>query len=165
VYRLLEQELGYVRISKPGTVHLSEQPTLVEVHPHACFVVGLGWVPQNKETLSGQLERAAYFMASAQWGETSLKGEVLPRPDLLAHLGNQLGSTSWGQIRSQGIRLDSLHHDILDSLAGLITLIQCFEGGAFGLGDPDEGVIVLPGEPKVSYSRAEWKADLTDVRH
>lgn len=50
LYSLL-QDVGYGLLDTPGTI----QPVskmMFEVHPHASFVVGLGWIPQNKQTLA-----------------------------------------------------------------------------------------------------------------
>ena len=155
LYAALCDELGYSRLSVPGPVATPNRPTLVEIYPYAGFVVGLGWKPLPKESLSGQLERASFLLQAATWNGKPLTGEPLPRPDTLSVLSQQLSRATWEEIRETGITLRSFGHDVLDSVVGLVTLIRLLEGHACAVGDPDEGMIVVPGRLNARYSPLE----------
>jgi len=147
LYARLQSELGYALWKKPGVVSVSDRPTLIEVFPHACFVAGLGWIPQNKNLLGGQLERVAYLLEAAKRDGRSMNGTCLPATTMIEQFGGLLAGVNWDSIRISGIRLPKVRHDVLDAIAGLVTAIKAIEGAAFAVGDEEEGVIVLPKAP------------------
>lgn len=141
--------MGYRLWDTPGAVTLPQGwRTVLEIHPHACFVVGLGWIPQDKKNLAGQLERTAYLREAAALRGQPLVGDPIPANDVLTRIGNKLLASSWQAIRAQGISLPPLPHDRLDALGGLVTVIAAVEGRAFAVGETEEGVIVVPREPQ-----------------
>lgn len=147
LYHRLQNELGYALWDQPGPVKIENQKTMFEVHPHACFVVGLGWIPAKKATFSGQLERAAYLQKALPAESADVCGECLPSGNLLQEFAQQLKQASWQAIRDYGLSLPSLSPDLLDALGGLVTALRTRTGAAFAVGDPSEGVIVLPETP------------------
>ena len=139
LYSLL-QESGYALLDTPGPVSRTERLTF-EVHPHASFVVGLGWIPQSKDTLAGQLERAAYLRKECRELGISTAGTLLDT-DQLQRLKSI--KATWKSIVEGGIVLPSLSHDQLDAMAGLITAVHVYRGGAVAVGHRGDGVIVVP---------------------
>jgi predicted nuclease with RNAse H fold len=143
------ERMGFNVWDQPGPVHLPDAGrTVIEVHPHACFVIGLGWIPQDKRSFVGQLERAAYLRQTSKLQRKNLQGAFFPGEDLLTHIADRLTATSWQTICAKGITLPALPHDVLDALGGLVTTIACVEGQAFAIGEPEEGVIVVPRKPQ-----------------
>jgi len=152
IYGRLQGELDYRLWRQPGRPQSQDGRTLIEVHPHASFVVGLGWIPHKKTTLAGQLERLAYLLAEAErlgirLEDCGLSGEAL------AEAGSSLQRATWESIRAQGLHLPQLSHDLLDALAGLVTACLATRGRAFAVGEPEEGVIVVPEEPRGHYKK------------
>ncbi|MEW4565784.1 DUF429 domain-containing protein [Bremerella sp. JC770] len=148
---LLLQNQGYSLLDTPGRVQ-SESSITLEVHPHASFVVGLGWIPQTKSTLAGLLERAAYLRRESQ--ELKLSVEDTPlATDQLQFLKDI--DTTWESIADEGIALPSISHDQLDAMAGLVTAIRAQRGEAEAVGHQDDGVIVLP--KPLSDTPYQWK--------
>jgi hypothetical protein len=125
---------------------------IIEVHPHASFVVGLGWIPQIKKTLAGQLERAAYLRKECRALGITTEGTILEIDQL-----QQLLSTTatWDTIVSNGIVLPSLSHDQLDATVGLTTVVRAMCGDAVAVGHQEDGVIVVP--KPLSDSPYQWK--------
>jgi hypothetical protein len=151
VYERLKSDLKYSLWNKPGQVRIRQLPTVIEVHPHACIVVGLGWIPQLKTCLAGQLERTAYLLEAGRAGGKAWEGNCLPRTSLLRDVMRAMSKMTWDTIRAGGLSRIGMSHDLLDSLAGLATVVRAAEGHAFAVGDQSEGVIVLPGSPEASY--------------
>lgn len=131
---------GYSLLETAGRVAPSNR-MVMEVHPHAAFVVGLGWVPQLKETLAGLLERAAFLRREFRELELSAADSLL-EVDQLRQL-NEI-NTTWDRIADEGITLPSLSHDQLDAIAGLVTAVRVQRGDAEAVGHPEDGVIVIP---------------------
>jgi hypothetical protein len=143
---------GYKYWEEPGPVNVrSGERRLIEVHPHACFVVGLGWVPHSKATLAGLLERAAYLEQQGAKVEGGIVGTCWPSKAVLGDLRDALSKTTWESITGIGCHLPTLDHDTLDALAGLLTALACLNGTSFAVGEPEEGVIVLPSKPLEKY--------------
>lgn len=150
LYSLL-QARSYRLLDAPGSAQ--PPPKLVfEVHPHASFVVGLGWIPQKKQSLAGQLERAAYLRR-----ECSQLGITVDETPLAIDQLKQLQKTAatWDTVREDGISLPSISHDQLDAIAGLTTALRASKGHAVAVGHQDDGVIVLPQE--LADSAYQWK--------
>ncbi len=156
VFDRLKRDFGYSLWNHPGTVIPAAERTLIEVHPHASFVVGLGWIPQVKDSVPGQLERIAYLLKAVRQGEKLWTGEAIPPVTFLQTLVTDLQGLTWDSIREQGVSIRGESHDKLDALAGLVTAARARERTAHAVGDPSEGVIVLPAKPHSSY-RAKRK--------
>jgi predicted nuclease with RNAse H fold len=156
VYGALQAK-GYRLWDQPGPVRVAgEEPRIIEVHPHACFVVGLGWIPPDKKGLAGHLVRAAYLRRHGILGDEPLRGECWPREDMLVQLARALEDATWEKLCSDGLRIPDIDHDLIDALGGLLTAIRFAEGHAFAVGEVEEGVILLPREPtpiKEPYTR------------
>jgi predicted nuclease with RNAse H fold len=150
LYSLLQDE-GYSLLDQPGRV-VARTRIAFEVHPHASFVVGLGWIPQKKSTLAGLLERAAFLRREFKELELSVNGTLLA-DDQLQHLKEI--DTRWDSIANDGIVLPSLSHDQLDALAGLVTAVRVQRGEAEAIGHQDDGVIVIP--KPLSETPYQWK--------
>jgi len=136
--------LGYSLWETPGKVSLKPGTKYVlEVHPHACFVVGLGWIPQTKSSLAGQFERIAYLKHEAQLLDLDMNATPIDRK-VLDELNAAL--SDWDKIRSEGLDFPEISHDELDSIAGLFTAINAIRGEAFATGYEVDGVIVTPSE-------------------
>jgi predicted nuclease with RNAse H fold len=143
VYEMLTA-LGYNLLDEPGRTSVIEGAnTVVEVHPHASFVVGLGWIPQTKQNLAGQFERLAYLRNECAELQIDCC-ETFMGTDLLQSL-HELDVT-WDQILLHGIRLPEISHDRLDAVVGLTTAIRAIRGEAFAVGQTSDGVIVVPRE-------------------
>jgi hypothetical protein len=151
VYDRLKKDFGYKLYDRPGSVQLGGERVLLEVHPHASYVVGLGWIPQAKDSVPGQLERIAYLLDAARQGEKPWIGKAMPPATFLRTLVSDLQRLTWDIIREKGVRIAGESHDKLDALAGLVTVAKAREGTAYAVGDPGEGVIVLPAKPCSSY--------------
>jgi hypothetical protein len=152
VYDRLKKDFGYKLYDRTGAVKLGEERVLIEVHPHACYVVGLGWIPQDKGSVPGQLERIAYLLGAARNGDKPWVGQAMPPVRFLETLVSDLQGLTWDIIRDKGVKIAGESHDKLDALAGLVTAAKAREGTSYAVGDPAEGVIVLPAEPASSYS-------------
>tara|TARA_R110000868_G_scaffold164672_1_gene397430 strand:+ start:11272 stop:12063 length:792 start_codon:yes stop_codon:yes gene_type:complete len=150
LYTLL-QDKQYRLLDTPGKVAPAKQLTF-EVHPHASFVVGLGWIPQSKQTLAGLLERAAYLRKECSQLGITTTGTLLEFDQL-----NELKSVTatWDSIVNDGIALPSLSHDQLDAIAGLITAVYVKRGEAHAIGHQDDGVIVIP--KPLADTPYQWK--------
>ena len=129
-------ELGYKLWTSEGPVRISDVPAVIEVHPHASFVVGLGWIPVPKDSIGGQLERIAYLLDSLTWQGHPLSGTCLPSPETLQNLCQCLQNATWKSIRKSGIKIPAPTHDLIDCLGGLATALSCLAGNAYALGDP-----------------------------
>lgn len=157
VYDRLKKDFDYRLHNQPGPVQLkAEERVVIEVHPHASFVVGLGWIPQVKDSVPGQIERIAHLLDAGKQGEEPWTGEAMPPATFLKTLVTDLQELTWASIREKGVSIAGESHDKLDALAGLVTAARAQEGTAYAVGDPGEGVIVLPGKPRSSY-RAKRK--------
>lgn len=141
----------YRLLDTPGKVVPAKRLTF-EVHPHASFVVGLGWIPQSKQTLAGLLERAAYLRKECSQLGIATAGTLLEF-DQLHEL--QSVAATWDSIVNDGIVLPSLSHDQLDAIAGLITAVHLSRGDAFAVGHQDDGVIVIP--KPLTDTPYQWK--------
>lgn len=149
LYEALTAE-GYVVWDAPGLAHVGPitSRTILEVHPHACFVVGLGWIPQDKQTLAGQLERCAWLARSTHGLAVAEDAHgLLPSDETRRELARRIGETSWESIATSGIDLPAFSHDRLDALAGLVTAVEFASCRAHAIGEPEEGVIVVPASP------------------
>lgn len=136
--------LGYKLWENPGTVSLKpETKYVLEVHPHACFVVGLGWIPQTKSSLAGQIERIAYLKHESRLLGLDMNATSIDRK-VLDELNTAL--SDWDRIRSNGLDFPEISHDELDSIAGLFTAINAIRGEAFATGYEVDGVIVTPSK-------------------
>lgn len=134
---------GFKLVDQPGTIQAEDEPTMLEVHPHACFVVGLGWIPQTKSGLAGQIERVAYLRQECLTHGLDVS-ETFLAEDQLEPLKS--ADVTWESIVNNGIRLPVVSHDQLDATAGLLTAIRAKEGKAFGVGVNEDGIIVVPNE-------------------
>ena len=142
--------MNYNLWDTPGVPTLAPN-MMLEVHPHASVVVGLGWIPQRKQTLAGQLERAAYLRRECHELDIAVEGTLLA-VDQLAQLQGVV--TTWDTIVADGINLPLLSHDQLDAIAGLTTVVRAVRGDAFAVGHQDDGVIVVPQElADLAYER------------
>lgn len=150
LYSLL-QDVGYGLLDTPGSIQSSAK-MMVEVHPHASFVVGLGWIPQSKQTLAGQLERAAYLRKECRELGMSVS-ETLLEIDQLQQL--QRTHATWDSITRDGVSLPSLSHDQLDAIVGLTTAVRVMRGEAVAVGHREDGVIVVPRQ--LAESPYQWK--------
>ncbi len=147
IYDQLIQEQQYQIWDTPGLVNLryGQARVLVEVYPHASFVVGIGARPANKKTLPGQLERIAWLLRVSEEKGLNFTGDVWPDPLILKQCQDSFSTTTWQNILEQDVRLPNLPtHDTVDSLAGLLTACLCLDGTATAVGESEEGVIVLP---------------------
>ncbi len=151
LYSLLAKT-GYELLDKPGPVETRTTPMMLEVHPHACFVVGLGWRPQTKKALGGQLERAAYLRQECGNLGIRVSGTLLEE-DQLQLLSNV--SVNWDSVLEYGIQLPVISHDQLDAIVGLMTAVRASRGMAVAVGEPADGVIVLPSE--LTEAAYTWK--------
>lgn len=148
IYNGIRRKFDYHLYETPGPVCLKNGVrTLVEVHPHACFVIGLGWIPKKKTTLAGQLERIAYLRKLRSEYDVQIDAVYLPEDNILSSFQEFFRSTDFDAIARSGLALPSFSHDLLDALVGLDTVIRCMDGTAYGVGESDEGVIVVPQEP------------------
>ena len=141
-------ELGYMLWDTPGpvsTVGAGVDRIAIEVHPHACFVVELGWIPQLKISLGGCLERIACLR---EWGRRT----GVRIGDAYDHILDELGNLSWQQILERGAPA-AISHDKLDALAAALTARASAAAptSAFAVGHKADGVLVLPAEPVTSY--------------
>jgi len=150
LYSLLTGK-GYFLLDTPGSVK-STGKVVLEVHPHASFVVGLGWIPQNKQTFAGQLERLAYLRRECRDLGISIDKTMLAE-DQLGQLKNT--SATWETIFEDGVTLPEISHDQLDAIAGLTTAIRAKRGDAVAIGHQGDGVIVVPR--KLSETPYQWK--------
>lgn len=150
LYSLLQGK-GYSLLDTPGHVK-STGKNVLEVHPHASFVVGLGWIPKSKQTLAGQLERIAYLRRECHELGISIDKTMLAEDQL-----GQLKKTTatWETIVMDGVTLPEISHDQLDAIAGLTTVIRAIRGDAVAIGHQDDGVIVVPRKPSETPYR--WK--------
>jgi len=141
-------DAGYMLWDAPGpvsTIASGIGRVAVEVYPHACFVVMLGFVPQLKISLGGCLERIACARA---WGET-LGISIGSGYDQML---DELRGLSWERILASGAPA-AISHDKLDALAAALTAKMCTADPAvaFAVGSKADGVIVLPRAPAESY--------------
>lgn len=141
-------DLGYMLWDTPGpvsTVGSGVDRIALEVYPHACFVVKLGFIPQIKISLGGCLERIACLRA---WGHTV----GVSIGDSYDHLLSELEGLSWQRILTSGAPA-AISHDKLDALAAALTAkaSTASPAVAFAVGHKADGVIVLPCEPAASY--------------
>lgn len=149
LYSLL-RGIGFGVVESPGKV-AAPPKSVIEVHPHASFVVGLGWIPQSKRTLAGQLERAAYLRKECADLTLTCEGTPLAVDQLFLLQGV---SSAWASIVTDGIDLPLLSHDQLDAMVGLTTAVRSMQGEAIAVGDPGDGVIVVPRQlGDASYKR------------
>ena len=139
LYSLL-RSAEYSVLDDPGKVEPIKR-FVIEVHPHASFVVGLGWIPQSKQTLAGQLERSAYLRKECSDLGLSFDGTLLSIDQLQLLQGL---TATWDSIVTEGICLPLLSHDQLDAIVGLTTAIRALRGEAVAVGHQSDGVIVLP---------------------
>jgi hypothetical protein len=139
--------LGYMLWDTPGpvsTIGSGIDRVTIEVYPHACFVVRLGWIPQLKTSLGGCLER----MACLRGWAAELGINLGARDSVL----QQIGDLSWERIAREGAPR-FVSHDKLDALAAALTAkVAANEpASAFALGRKADGVIVLPLPPAGTY--------------
>ena len=130
LYALMVQ-LGYALLETPGETERDESLRMMEVHPHASFVVGLGWIPQTKKSLAGQLERAAYLRKECESLGIDASGTPLS-DDQLQELAAV--SSNWNAIAENGITLPEISHDELDAMVGLTTAVRAIRGEAYAVG-------------------------------
>lgn len=152
LYDQLEDELGYQRLLYDGPVDQSKRKLLIEVHPHASFVVGIGHVPHKKQTLAGIVERVSHLVKTTKSLGLEWQG-LWPGQHLLDSWSRWLtGIRSGGEeftdreLFRHCMDLPLGTHDVLDCFAGLLTARCCIEGLAHAVGEHAEGVIVLPSE-------------------
>lgn len=140
-------DLGYMLWDTPGavsTIRAGVDRIAIEVHPHACFVVRLGFIPQLKISLGGCLERIACLRA---WGH-ELGVQIGPGYDQIL---SELGSLSWETILERGAP-PQISHDKLDALAAALTAkVSAAEPGGWAVGHRADGVLVLPATPAAAY--------------
>jgi len=152
IYEALEK-LGYKRWVSPGQVQLdSNQHWLIEIHPHACFAVGAGYILPEKVSLAGYFTRIAYLQKAASELGWKLTGQAWPGSAWLEQLATTLkGFIDGGACLAPEQALRSLlpvlpvGHDLLDCLVGIITAGRAIAGHAHAVGETRDGVIVLPG--------------------
>ena len=128
LYRRL-RELGF-EFFRQGEA--AEGPTLLEVHPHACFAALLGRRPLAKATLEGRLQRQmGLYVEGLDLANPLHVLEEVSRHHLLA-----------GELPLEGLR----SHDELDALVAAFTafLVHQRPARVAQVGDPDEGLITLP---------------------
>lgn len=136
------RELGYRLIDEPGTTMTRcDSKAVIEIHPHASFVVGLGWIPQTKGNLAGQFERLAYLRHECEQLRIDCTDTIISA-DALQVL-RQLDVT-WEHIRINGIKLPRISHDSLDAVVGVTTVLRAVRGEAYAVGHKADGVIVVP---------------------
>jgi hypothetical protein len=144
-------DLGYMLWDTPGpvsTIGAGVDRIAIEVHPHACFVVKLGWIPQLKISLGGCLERIACLRA---WGR-ELGVQIGASYDQLL---TELGTLSWESILERGAP-PQISHDKLDALAAALTAkVSASAPGACAIGHRADGVLVLPVAPAAAYRSRE----------
>lgn len=107
-------------------------PTMIEVHPHACYGTLLGRRPLQKTSLEGRLQRQMVLY---------VEGLDVTNP---VHV---LEEISRHHLMTGELPLDGLYsHDALDALVGAYTafLIHQRPGRTSQVGDPAEGLITLP---------------------
>jgi predicted nuclease with RNAse H fold len=150
LYSLLQGK-GYFLLDTPGPVK-STAKGVFEVHPHASFVVGLGWIPQSKQTLAGQFERLAYLRRECRDLGISI-GKTMLTEDQLGQLKET--TATWETIVVDGLTLPEISHDQLDAIAGLTTAIRAIRGDGVAIGHQGDGVIVVPR--KLSETPYQWK--------
>lgn len=143
---------GFKLVDEPGKIQTKDEPAILEVHPHACFVVGLGWIPQTKSGLAGQLERLAYLRQECLARKLDLSETFLDE-DQLKELTSL--EVTWESLVTDGIQLPVVSHDQLDATVGLLTALRATEGTAFGVGVNEDGIIVVPD--KLSDVPYTWK--------
>ena len=104
IYEALQRSaVTYGLWDRAGRVQVvSTDYVLVEVHPHACFTVGLGWIPPLKTTLSGQISRDAYLLQWAATRHRALSGPHWPSPDYLSDCAGRFARASWEDIVQEG---------------------------------------------------------------
>jgi predicted nuclease with RNAse H fold len=110
----------------------ADGPTIIEVHPHACFAVLLGHRPLAKASLEGRLQRQMTLY---------IEGVDVANP---LHV---LEEISRHHLLSGELPLEGLHsHDELDALIAAYTafLVHQKPTRLIQLGDPEEGLITLP---------------------
>lgn len=116
-------------------------PTMIEVHPHACYGTLLGRRPLQKTSLEGRLQRQMVLY---------MEGVDLANP---VHV---IEEVSRHHLLTGELPLDGLYsHDSLDALVGAYTafLVDQRPGRTSQVGDADEGLITLPVSVlKDSYS-------------
>jgi len=136
------QSQGYKLYRDPGVVKFdSSEKYVFEVHPHASFVVGLGWIPQTKSSLAGQVERIAYLRKQSELFGFDMTETALSR-ELLSEF--QSAFANWDKILTDGLDFPEISHDELDSIAGLFTAQNAISKEAYATGIADDGVIVTP---------------------
>ena len=141
IYKKVESQ-GYRLYREPGVVSFEPNEKYVfEVHPHASFVVGLGWIPQTKSSLAGQVERIAYLRKQAELFSLDMSETALSR-ELLSEF--QSAFANWDKILTDGLDFPEISHDELDSIVGLFTAQSVLSKDAFATGIADDGVIVTP---------------------
>jgi hypothetical protein len=134
----------YSLLREPGQVdYRPGQKLMIEVYPHASFVVALGWIPQLKTSLGGCLERIACLVL---WAERL--GFDLPEMSELVPL---LKNMDMKRIAENGA--PDLRHDKLDALSAAFTAKSVADGTAWALGNTADGVIVLPKKPLEKYTK------------
>jgi hypothetical protein len=141
-------DFGYMLWDTPGpvsTIGSGVDRIVLEVYPHACFVVKLGWIPQIKISLGGCLERIACLR---DWGR-SLN---VPIGEGYEHILQELSGLNWERILESGAPA-SISHDKLDALAAAMTAKLCAGEPpvAFAVGHKADGVLVLPARPASTY--------------
>lgn len=110
----------------------ADGPTLLEVHPHACFATLLGRRPLAKAHLEGRLQRQmALYVEGLDLANPLHVLEEVSRHHLLT-----------GEMPLEGLR----SHDELDALVAAFTAFLVHQKPAriAQVGDPDEGLITLP---------------------
>jgi hypothetical protein len=141
-------ELGYMLWDTPGpvsTIGSGVDRIAIEVYPHACFVVKLGWIPQLKISLGGCLERIACLR---EWGREL----NVPIGGGYEQILQELSGLDWERILTSGAPA-SISHDKLDALAAALTAKQSAGEPpvSFAVGHKADGVLVLPARPAATY--------------
>ncbi|GAB4463799.1 MAG: hypothetical protein Kow00120_30140 [Anaerolineae bacterium] len=136
------QAAGMVTWPEPGARQV------FEVHPHACFTVMLGHRPLKKVSLEGRLQRQALLYRAG----VGVRDPMTVLEELTPH------RLLMGDLSFDGLLLD---HDTLDALAAAYTAWLTVERPEqiTAVGDPNEGLIVLPTEElKDKYPRTgrQW---------
>jgi predicted nuclease with RNAse H fold len=110
----------------------AEGPTLIEVHPHACYAALLGHRPLAKAGLEGRLQRQmALYVEGLDVANPLHVLEEISRHHILS-----------GELPLEGLR----SHDELDALVAAYTafLVHQKPARVSQVGDADEGLITLP---------------------
>ncbi len=136
------REAGFV----PYAPSVPAARRVLEVHPHACYTVLLGHLPQRKDSLEGRLQRQLVLLQEGL--------DVLDPMEALEELTPHRLLAASGAFVLPGL----LDHDALDALVSAYTAYRADrEPQAVTLvGDPVEGQIVLPIAPadlKPRYAR------------